>query len=201
MSSAFLVFPVIMINRCLWKGGFLKLKIVCFWLYSCDNDYSSRNQCQKIEQNDYLNEMREERSLRFDPTLMSRETRPYSVDGNVTTLLPVFSSGEYIPKSQRARRQFAASLLILYANELIQITRLLVPARIANVWPHHHALLGCYRYGGELFSTLPLHGVHADKCGSYAEDGKTGGDETNPSSCTSDVNQAEYSKREKRHHR
>ena len=24
--------------------------------------------------------------------------------------------------------------------------------------------VGRYRYGGELFSTLPLHGVHADKC-------------------------------------
>ena len=24
--------------------------------------------------------------------------------------------------------------------------------------------VGRYRYSGELFSTLPLHGVHADKC-------------------------------------
>ena len=78
--------------------------------------------------------------------------------------VPVFSGGEHVPKSQRARRQFTARLLILYANELIQITRLLVPARIANLWPHHHALPGRYRYSGELFSTLPLHGVHADKC-------------------------------------
>ncbi len=78
--------------------------------------------------------------------------------------VPVFSGGEHVPKSQGARRQFSARLLILYANELIQITRLLVPARIANSWPHHHALLGRYRYGGKLFSPLPLHGVHADKC-------------------------------------
>ena len=56
--------------------------------------------------------------------------------------LPVFSGGEHVPKSQRARRQFAARFLIMYANELVQITRLIVPARMANLWPHHHALPG-----------------------------------------------------------
>jgi hypothetical protein len=66
---------------------------------------------------------------------------PYSVDGNVMWLRPVFYSEEHEPKSQSARRQFAARLLILYANELIQITRLPVHARIANVRPLH-ALLG-----------------------------------------------------------
>jgi len=58
---------------------------------------------------------------------------PYSVDGNVMMTFSVFSGRKHVPKSQRARRQFSARLLIMDANQLVQITRLLVPARIANL--------------------------------------------------------------------